>query len=346
MTTTALPRVSRTAVALLATASLLLSTSACSGGDGHGTGASDAAMSLKLGWSEGWTAPQVAVAAEEGMWGDHDLDVTTTPFDSGRAALEALLGGGVDAAVLTEFPLVAAALRDQGVTAVANLSSYDSYRIIGSKKAGVRDDAGDADVGIASLYGKRVGVTLGTNMNFILDELLESNDIEAEIVNIGPTDFATALQKGDIDAGLMFDTFYAPTKKALGDDYVDIAVPPELYTGTMLLVVKNDLVEGGPDRLRALVDGVHDATGFIGGEPDAAREILTKRLVGGGATVDEETVRERWDEYDYTPGLDDSVRELMVREAEWIIDEGNGDAGPDIGTKIDGVLGIDAADTV
>ncbi|WP_420099869.1 ABC transporter substrate-binding protein [Corynebacterium sp.] len=345
MTITVFPRISRTAVALAASTCLVTATSACSG-DGDGAGASDASMSLTLGWSEGWTAPQVTVASEEGMWGDHDLDVSTTPFDSGRDALEALLGGGVDAAVLTEFPLAAAALRDQGVTAVANLSSYDSYRIIGSKKAGVGGGREGTDGGIDSLDGKRIGVTLGTNMNFILDELLETHDVTAEIVNIGPGDFVAALQKGDIDAGLMFDTFYAPTRKALGDDYVDIAVPPELYTGSMLLVVKDELIEEDRDRVRALVDGVRDATGFIGDDPDAARNLLTESLVGGDGTVDEETVRERWDEYDYAPGTDDSVRDLMVREAGWIIDQGNGQPGTDVGAKVDGVLDLDAADTV
>ncbi|MGP9609449.1 ABC transporter substrate-binding protein [Corynebacterium sp. AOP36-E1-14] len=331
------PRRALLALATLATVASLAGTSACSGGsqDDSPDGAD-----VSLGWSAGWTAPQIAVAGEEGYWQDHGLDVATTPFDSGRDALEALLGGGVDAAVLTEFPLAAAALRDQDVTAVAALSSYDNYRVIGNRSSGVED--------IGSLDGKKVGVTLGTNMNFILDELLAENDVDAEIVNIGPADFATSLANGDIDAGLMFDTFYEPTRTALGDDYVEIEVPPELYTGTMLQVVSDTLLREAPGKVDGLVDAVGDATATIADDPEGSRAILAESLVGSGGggsgVVDEATVRERWDEYDYAPSDSSALRDLMVREGEWIRESGGSDSGgqegggEDVGEKVDGVL--------
>ena len=326
----------KTVTAVL-TAGITLSLAGC-GGAGSSGGTSDPASGeLSLGWSAGWTAPQVAVAGEDDLWADHDLDVTDTSFDSGRDALEALLGGGVDAAVLTEFPLAASALRDQPVTAVANLSSYDSYRIIGSKSSGISD--GSAKEKSDSLNGKKIGVTLGTNMNFILDEFLEANSIDAEIVNIGPGDFTTALSNGDIDAGLMFDSFYAPTRQALGDDYTDIAVPADLYTGNMLLVVPDKLLADNPDRVRGLVDALDDATTRMEDDPESAQDTLVSTA---GSRLDRDTVRERWQEYNYRPGMDDGLRGLMVREAEWISTQGDSSGEhadrAELPAKIDGVI--------
>lgn len=345
--TTRQKRLTTTATVLTAGLALsLLSGCTDTSGAGASGGSGDPASGqLSLGWSAGWTAPQVAVAGENGLWEDHDLDVTDTSFDSGRDALEALLGGGVQAAVLTEFPLAASALRDQPVTAVANLSSYDSYRIIGSQSSGISD--GSDEEKIDSLDGKKIGVTLGTNMNFILDEFLGANDIDAEIVNIGPGDFTTALDKGDIDAGLTFDSFYAPTREALGDDYTDIAVPADLYTGNMLVVVPDELLADNPDRVRSLVDALGDATTHMEDDPDSAQQDLVTAM---GGEADPDTVRERWDEYDYRPGIDDGLRDLMVREAEWISTQGDtsdgggdGGDGADLPAKIDGVLDPDAA---
>lgn len=290
----------RKTLALAAAALLsLVAATGCSSGGGD--------SALRLGWSPSATAPQVAIAADRGLWSEDGLDVRTSTFTSGREALEALLGGALDAAVLTEFPLATAALQNAPVTAVATLSTYGSYRIIGSRKQGITD--------LASLQGKKIATTTGTNMHFITGEALDSAGVSAEIVNVGPTDIVAAVSRGDVDAGVMFDSFYPAAETALGDDYVEIPVPPSLYTGHMLLVVSHTALTDRRDEVQKLVNGLVDAATIAEAEPAEGQATL---LTSIGGSLSPAQLARMWANYDYTPRLDDELTTLLVREADWI----------------------------
>ncbi|MDP4033412.1 MAG: ABC transporter substrate-binding protein, partial [Pseudorhodobacter sp.] len=185
--------------------------------------------------------PQLSVAMDHQLFTKHGLDVNVIPFQSGRDAFEALLGGQLDLAVMAEFPAVVGAMREQKFKVVAELSQYRATRIV---------HAGDAVIDtVADLNGQRIGVTAGTNVHFWLENELKAPGIEAEIVSVGPPDIVPALARGDIFAGAMFPSFYAGAKSILGERYQEI--PISSYNTHFILVATQNIIDSNPDAVTA-----------------------------------------------------------------------------------------------
>lgn len=186
--------------------------------------------------------PQLSVAMDKNLWAEHELEAEVIPFRSGRAAFEALLGGGLDLAFMAEFPAVIGAMREQNFKVIAEMSQYKATRII---------HGGDPEIDtVAELAGKPVGLTAGTNVHYMLEIELAAAGVEIEIVSVGPPDIVPALVRGDIFAGAMFPSFYAGAKKALGDKYQEI--PVDSYGAHFILVATQKLIDENPDAVPML----------------------------------------------------------------------------------------------
>ena len=163
--------------------------------------------------------PQILLAMERKLWDAEKLEVKVVTFSTGREALEALTGGQADFAVLTEYPATIGILRGQKFKVVADMSRYQGLRATASKKWMTLSSLKDLD-------GKKVGTTLGTNVEFVTSVLLREGGAKAEIVNAAPADTVPALVRGDIQASVMFPNLYAQAKKLLGADYQEIRTSP------------------------------------------------------------------------------------------------------------------------
>lgn len=271
---------------------------------------------LSLGWTPGPASPQIPVAQKQGLWAAEGLDVKVNKFTSGREALESLLGGGLDVAVLAEFPVVTAALNKRDVVIVDSLSRYRKYRLIGRKDRGVTD--------LKSLGSKKIATTLGTNMQFVTNELLDSVKVSAEIVNVAPPDVVAALSRGDVDAAVMFESFYPGAKKALGDKYIEIPIDPATYTGNMVVAVSQKTIDSRPRDVQSLVNGLVKAARITSSDAEGSRRALLDSL---GGVITAEYLASVWSDYDYSAVLSDDVRALMVREGLWVQEQGTAGAG-------------------
>ena len=128
-----------------------------------------------LGWTADLQTAPVVAASEKGFFKSEGLEVKSFNFVSGRAALEALLGGQLDLAFMAEYPPVIAAMRQQKFSIVTTLSKYYGNRIVSTSTAGFKT--------VADLAGKRIGTTLGSNAAFFTELLLEKAKIKATVVN-------------------------------------------------------------------------------------------------------------------------------------------------------------------
>ncbi len=249
--------------------------------------------------------PQLSVAMDHALFAKHGLDVNVIPFQSGRSAFEALLGGQLDVAVMAEFPAVIGAMRDQDFKVIAGLSQYQATRIIHTGDAGLTS--------VADLAGKPIGVTAGTNVHFWLENELRDAGIEAEIVSVGPPDIVPALARGDIFAGAMFPSFYGGAKKTLGDKYQEI--PISSYNTHFILVATQDLIDENPAAVSSVLSALIEAEGVVKSDPVAAHEAVS-RVLSGMLKPDE--VAEASANYAFEVSLTDELVDLMVAEGEWI----------------------------
>lgn len=263
-----------------------------------------AAQSASLGWTPGAATPQIALAIQNGLWDAESLSLEPISFPSGREALEALLSNGVNFASLSEFPVVTAALSDQDVVVLAGLSTYLGHRIIINKASGASS--------IAALAGKKVGVTLGTNMQYLADAVLKG--VTVEYVNVAPGDLAPALARGDVDAAFMFDTFYPQARSVLGENYLEI-MTSEQYPQQFLVVSTKAFVESNPAVVSAFLAALLKADIQTADNTPAAADAVSATT---GGSVSADFFMTQFSNFNFEIAINALLLPLMVSQGEFI----------------------------
>jgi NitT/TauT family transport system substrate-binding protein len=272
--------------------------------------ASSATLDLgqtKLAWSAGPDTPQLAVALSQNMWASRGLAVTPVNVATGREALEALIGGQVDFASMTEFPVVVGAMQQKPFRVIAQISRYRGNRIIGTP----------AMTSLKSLANHKIGTTLGTNVNYQSDTVLQNAGVSATTVNAAPSDLVPALARGDVDAAFVFPSFFPLAKKVLGDRYREIRTPD--YVTTFVIIATTDTVEKHPERVKAFLQGLLAANESVKHDRTGASAAVSTAM-GGIASPD--AIRDLWPDYVFDVSIDQNLLTLLVKEGAWIHGKG------------------------
>lgn len=265
---------------------------------------------VRIGGGLAAEAPQYAVALDRGLFREAGVAPAVTNFPTGREAFEALVGGQLDVALMTEFPAVVGALRGQRFGVLAVLTRYTASRILGRKRAGITEN-------VASLAGRKVGVTVGTNTHFMLAGELAAAGITAEIVNAGPADLVPTLVRGDVDAIAPFPSFYAGARRAVGADLAEI--PVRGYQPTYLLAASEAFIRADAEAAQRLLRALIRAEGVIAADIPAAQAAVG-RVAGRAQTAD--AIRENWSDYVVRTVLDEALVSLMQRQGAWLVERG------------------------
>ena len=278
------------------------------GTSAEGTPAQSTATTT-LAWTPDIGAAQIAIANDRQLWSAAGVAPQIVPFPSGRAALEALLAGQAEFAVLAELPAVIGAMRSQKFVVLAVLSRYKGNRLIAN--------AGSGKLDVQWFAGKRIGVTLGTNNQYMTELVLERAGIKAELVNLAPPDMVAALARGDVDAASMFSSYFPAAQRALNTRYAEFAVPE--YETTMVLAVSADVAAQRPEVVRKVLAALLKADELIKSDPAAAQRSMAA-AVGGAMTV--EHVKAAWPDFRIGMTLDQPLLDLMLQEGKWIAARG------------------------
>jgi NitT/TauT family transport system substrate-binding protein len=251
----------------------------------------------------------VVIALEKGFFKEEGLEVEIVRFPSGRSGLEAVLGGQVDLAFMSEYPPVIAALQKQKFAVVTELAKYTANRIIS------RSDAGFTT--FKDLAGKRLGTTIGSNAEFFTYVVLEKAGVKAEIVNLAPADLVPALYRGDIDAAAPFPDYYDKAKALLGARYRE-AISKD-YIAYMIIAASRAMIDTRPGDLKKFLAALIKADKIIQTDPAAAKALVVK---GSEGAFDAKAVDAVWGDYTYRLGFETNLLDTLYDEAKWV--EGKG----------------------
>jgi NitT/TauT family transport system substrate-binding protein len=274
------------------------------------TPSAQAGQTVNFAWSPNPQTPQVDVAIAKGYFKDAGLDLNIVSFPSGREGFEALIGGQVDFSFMAEFPAVTGALTGQKFGVVADLARYTGSRIVGSSKYSELKSPAD-------LKGLKIGTTLGTNVDYYLSEVLKGAGVNAEVINASPVDLVPSLVRGDIQAAVLFPTFYAQAKKALGDDYRELRAPG--YQVHFIIAASQNALDGKPEMVKAFLGALAKADADVKADPKAATEAVAANMKGA---MNVEGVQAMWKDVDIGMTLDDKLLSLLVSEGQWIVSKG------------------------
>ncbi|NDW00027.1 ABC transporter substrate-binding protein [Salipiger sp. PrR002] len=268
------------------------------------------AETLTFAWTPNPQTPQVDVAIQKGYFEDAGLDIEFVAFRTGREGFEAMVGGQVDVTFMAEFPAAVGALTGQEFSVIGDLARFTGSRVI-------VNSAGGEIAAPAELAGKRIGTTIGTNVNFYLEEVLADAGVSAEIVGAAPPDLVPALARGDLDAIVPFPTFYGAAASTLGDDYAELRVPG--YDVHYILAASPEMTGARAADLEAFMGALAKADADVAADPEAAMEAVSASMQGAMSPA---ALAGMWEDVDIGLKLDTALAELLVDEADWVLSKG------------------------
>lgn len=278
-----------------------------------------AANQLKASFAYGsigyiWSVVHIAQVTD--AWKAAGLELETIDFPTGRAAMQALLAGSADFATATDTPVVFAALR--GLKPVV-LASYSRYSF--DMKVTVRKDRDIDPDSPASLKGKRIGTTLGTSGQYMLDRYLKMAGLtmeDIEVINMKPADLVTSTATGELD-GFSWTSRAARLADQQSNGMTATMVQDgleEYFQSHQLLLTNEQVVNERPEVLEPAVQAMLSAEEYIQKNPDWP-QLITERT-----KTPAEEIEKSVSVYEFEVRLDQRFLDDLVAEAEWAIDSG------------------------
>jgi NitT/TauT family transport system substrate-binding protein len=251
----------------------------------------------------------VFVAQVQGYFANEGLNVTLQPYTTGKSALDATMEGRANLATAADIPIMFAVTKGQPVSIVATIATVErDPGIIGRKDKNV--------LTLASLNGKRIGVTLGTSGHFVLDTFLIRQKLSTDDVtlhDLQPEQLAEALAKGDVDAVATWEPYLGALRTQLGANGT-IFFSEGIYELPFSIAGRQDYIFSHPETMKKLLRALVRAEQFCKDEPDAAR-----RIVAGAMSVGLEEMKEVWPTYRFNVALRQSLLLTLEDETRWAI---------------------------
>ncbi|WP_243075831.1 ABC transporter substrate-binding protein [Microbacterium sp. SS28] len=250
---------------------------------------------LRLGYFANVTHAPALVGLQEGLFEDAlgDVDVTTSIFNAGPAAIEALTAGAIDATYIGPNPSINTFIQSAG----------ESARIIAGAATGgaalVVADGIDtpADLAGTTLATPQLGNTQDVALRVWLeDEGYETDTTGGGDVSITPTENAqtlTLFQSGDLDGAWLPEPWVSRLIVEAGahvlQDEADLWKDGEFPT--TVLLVRAEFLEEHPDVVEELLQGHVASVDWIAEHPDEVADVINAKLEADtGKTIADEVI--------------------------------------------------------
>ncbi|MBL8293493.1 MAG: ABC transporter substrate-binding protein [Bryobacterales bacterium] len=241
----------------------------CGCGGGKGTGEAE----VRIAYTEGsWAGLPLRLADTLGYFREAGIRIAPAIFPGTSKAMEALLGGSIDAGSVLEHALQLAVEGRPTPGFVTQLLGPTSPLVVSPK-------ASKHIQSVADLGGATVGVaSIGSQTHMIGNYLLESHGLRPDQVStvsigIGAASLAS-LERGMVDAGFVSYGGYIllkrkyPALKALFDPVSS----KEYRYPTAVLCARTQWLAGNPDTARRIVRAMRRALRYVHAKP--AEQII------------------------------------------------------------------------
>jgi len=166
--------------------------------------AQTAPLPLRIGAANATDHAAAFIGVERGIFAKHGLDAKIVMYQTGPEMINGLLNGAQDVNIMGSIPFLAGVSRGQPLVLIGHLHGdatrqyyADNNSIVAAANAGIKEND------VKSLKGKSIGLPRGTGAEGYLLGMLAENgmkDSDVTLVNLKPSDQATALRQGDVQA--------------------------------------------------------------------------------------------------------------------------------------------------
>ncbi len=247
------------------------------------------------------------IADKADYWEAVGLEVELISFPTGKASLDAVLGGGADFATAAETPIMRAGLAGLTPAVIATIaSSPDDCKVCYRLDHGITKPS--------DLKGKKVATAFGTSAEYFMDAFLSHHGIQRDEVtalSMKPAEMVSTLVKGDISAFFIWEPYPLQAGQILKGKS-DIFLGGSIYTETFQIVARRDYAKANPEAcrrlLRALLAAEQHATT---NQQDAAEKVaaFTQLLPADVSAI--------WKNFQFRVGLNSEFVTLLENQAAW-----------------------------
>jgi NitT/TauT family transport system substrate-binding protein len=277
---------------LIATA--MIAVMACGEVVSSAAPADDQALTLRLGYFPNLTHAPALAGIKKGFFATalgSKVTIETHTFNAGGDAVTAILSNSIDATFVGPSPTTNAFVQSHG----------QAIRVIaGATSGGALLVVKPSITSISALKGKKIAdPQLGATQDVALRWFLKSNGFSSDTtgggdVSVLPQDNAqtlTAFKQGQID-GAWVPEPWASRLVVEGKGKVlvnESDLWPQGKFVTTNLIVRTDFLQAHPKRVKALLEGLYQAIGYLNSNPseaqgltnDTVAEITGKALAAG-----------------------------------------------------------------
>lgn len=258
------------------------------------------------------------VAFDQDLFRKAGVEVVNQPYLLGKDALNAMLEGKADLAVVADTPFMHALLGGNDIAVLAGISqARRALAIVAHQDRHIHK--------VSDLKGKTLALTLGTNFPYFLDAMLQVNRVPSESVkrvNLSTDAVISAFKSGQVDAAVVFQPYLAELQAEMGEN-MRVFHGEDVYAFRFLLVGKPAYIDAHPEEVQRLLSALIQANRFIQSQPQSARQA-----VGAVVKVDDSVMTRLFDPEDYTVTLDQTLLLALDDQTRWAMQQGLIKAGP------------------
>lgn len=249
------------------------------------------------------------IAAAKGFYAQENLDVTLLPYTTGQEAMNAMLEKRADLGTTGDTPLMFTVMAGQPVAVVATIfTAGGAFGTVARRDQGIET--------IADLKGKRIGVTRGTDGDFILSTMLARSKIspdDVKIVPLPPEAMVDTLTAGKVDAIASWEPWLTRTQKSLGENSVEFRIDSS-FALNFSLAGNPQWIQSHPDKVQRLLRALLRAKTFADENWNEAQAIVVK-----SEHIDPDTFNTAGTRYRFVVQLSQGLLILLEDMARWAI---------------------------
>ncbi|MEE8583740.1 MAG: NrtA/SsuA/CpmA family ABC transporter substrate-binding protein [Acidobacteriota bacterium] len=286
---------------------------ACGRADQAGQQPEDAGK-LVLGAETSLLPATVWVAEAKGYFQEAGLEVEIRDFDSGRNALEAMLGDpGIDMATVAQTPVIFNSFSNRNFRIIASMAySVDDTKVLALKHRGIST--------ARDLIGKKVGVTLRSTGHYFLEGFLlhygySVNDVT--LVDLDAAQLPKALAGGELDAITSWEPHIDAAQRIIESQDQALLLSPTPFRKLFFFTVRSERLAVLREPLKRFLQALIRAERFIGDDPQEAQRIVSRRL-----GLDSGLVSRLWPVFHFEISLEQSILVSLEDEAHWAVRKG------------------------
>ena len=198
------------------------------------------------------------------------VNVKWVEFPAGPQLLEGLNVGSVSFGEAGEAPPIFAQAANSNLVYVANQpEAPKAEALIVQKDSNIQS--------VQDLKGKRVALNKGSNVHYLLLEVLEANNLklsDIEVVYLPPSDARAAFERGAVDAWVIWDPFFAAAEHQIGARV--IATGENIVSNHQFYLADRKFAEANPQIIDAVVNELNLTTEWVSSHQDEAAKLLEK----------------------------------------------------------------------